>query len=73
MVLFTYRYLFKSKDNPDSVGVKYLTDTEEGLKRLDDCIRSDENIISCLREYIDQVDCSLIGFTEGIKKNEEEK
>lgn len=68
MILLTYRYLFKKKDDEQTIGVRYVTDTAEGLKSLEEIIRSDPDILSCVREYISSVDCSLIGIVDKIKE-----
>lgn len=68
MILYTYRYLFKKKDDNQTIGVKYITDTEDGLKALEKVICEDSDIISCIREYISSVDCSMIGITDKIKE-----
>lgn len=69
-VLYIYRYIFKTKDNPDRLGVKYLTDTLEGHQKMIENVLADAAILSCLREYIGEIDCSFIGFTDTFKKEE---
>lgn len=71
--LYTYRYIFKTKNDPDKLGVKYVTETNEGHEKFIDSILADENIISCLREYLNEIDCSFIGFTDTFKKEVESK
>lgn len=68
MILYTYRYLFKKNGDVQTIGVKYVTDTAEGLKALEEIIRSDSDILSCVREYISSVDCSLIGIVDKVKE-----
>lgn len=68
MKLYTYRYLFKTNETEEGkIGVKIVTDTLEGLQVLEKAIISDENILSCLKEYVNEVDLSFVGCTETIK------
>lgn len=69
MKLYTYRYLFKTNETEEGkIGVKIVTDTLEGLQALEKVIVSDENILSCLKEYVNEVDLSFVGCTETVKK-----
>lgn len=66
--LLTYRYIFKTDESPDSLGVRIITDVESGHESLMDAIRNDQSIVSCIREYVEEVDCSKLGYTEPVKQ-----
>ncbi|UPW40891.1 hypothetical protein [Sigmofec virus UA08Rod_6219] len=65
--IFCYRYVFKTKDNEKALGVRYVTDTLEGLAALDKSILKDDNILSCMREYINEVDLEKSTYCEPVK------
>lgn len=70
MKLFTYKYLFKTVDmEQDKIGVKIVTDTEEGHAWFVEQIGNPENDILCLgllREYLGEIECSRIGVVDTI-------
>lgn len=68
IILYTYRYIWKTKAG--KLCVKYLTDIQEGHKTFQTNILNDENIISCAREYIHEVNFTYLGFTEPVKSEE---
>lgn len=66
--IVTYRYVLRTKDMvPDRVGVKYISETAAGHDDFIKRILADENVISCLREYVSEYDCALIGKYESVK------
>lgn len=69
IIIYTYRYIWKQKKN-DNLMVKYVSETQEGHAKFQETIKNDDNIVSCMREYINQVDFAYIGFTEPVKEEE---
>lgn len=71
MKIYTYRYFWK--DNEGKLFVKFLTDSQENHKVFQDDILKNQNIVSCMREYVGEVDLSFIGFTEPVKEEKKEE
>ena len=71
--VFCYRYIWQMED--DELCVKYVTGPQEEHALFQKKIKENVNIKSCLREYINEVDFALIGFTEPVKelKGDEKK
>lgn len=71
--LVTYKYVFQTAEMLDEkkLGVKYLTDAEEGHDKFMEQIKDDESVIKCLREYVGEYDCSMLGFVQTFKGGEE--
>ena len=68
MKLFTYRYVFSTKDMEDGkIGVKVVTDTPHSLKKYEDSILLDDSVVSCLKEYVSEFDLSNYGYQTTIK------
>lgn len=69
MKLVTYKYLFRTKSMLDekTVGVRYVTDTEEAHLTLVEQIKADDETLSCFREYVNEYDCALLSQSESIK------
>lgn len=67
MKLLTLKYLFKMKDTPDKLCVKFVTDVEEAHYKFQTDIKFDESILACLFEYVCEYDCSQIGVTTTVK------
>lgn len=66
--LVTYRYLFKGKGvEGDNFGVKVVTDTPDAIDRFDASIYSNSDVDVCFREYVGEIDCSLIGAVVPVK------
>lgn len=73
--IYTFRYIFKMKDS-ESLGVKYVTDTLIALETFEREILSSVDIVSCVKEYVGEVDISQTGFVTTVKaqlENEENK
>lgn len=66
VVVFTYRYLWKDKQG--NLKAKYFTDTNENHSKFQQNILNDDDIVSCMREYIGEINYAFIGFTEEVKK-----
>lgn len=64
-VIYTYRYFWKTKDG--RLNVKILTDVENVHNTFIDIFKNDDNILSCTREYLGEVDLSMIGYTDTFK------
>lgn len=64
-VIYTYRYFWKTKDGAPCV--KIITDTERVHNNYKDIFIRDENILACTREYLGEVDLSMIGYTDTFK------
>lgn len=70
IILYTYRYIWKTSQG--KLCVKYLTDVQEAHKTFQDVILKDNNIVSCAREYINEINFSYLGFTEPVKEEKKE-
>lgn len=65
IIVSTYRYIWKNKEG--KLNVKYLTETDEGHEKFKQAIIADENIVSSMREYVNEVNFSFIGYTDTFK------
>lgn len=70
IILYTYRYIWKKNDG--KLCVKYLTEPQEGHAKFQQSILDDEGIVSCVREYIHEVNFRYLGFTEPVKNENKE-
>lgn len=70
IILYTYRYIWKDKNG--KLCVKYLTEPQEGHRTFQERIKQDSSIVSCVREYIHEVNFRYLGFTEPVKNEEKE-
>lgn len=68
VIVYTYRYIWKTKDG--RLCVKFLTDVQEAHKTFQTNILKDDNIVSCAREYMHEINFNYIGFTESVKVEE---
>lgn len=66
VIVYTYRYLWKDKSG--KLRAKYLTDTNENHAKFQKAILDDSDIVSCMREYIGEINYAFIGFSEEVKK-----
>lgn len=66
VVVYTYRYIWKKQDG--GLCVKFLTGPQEEHAFFQKNILEDENIVSCLREYVNEINFAYLGFTEEVKK-----
>lgn len=64
--VFTYRYMWKCKD--DGLRVKFLTGIEQEHNQFMDILMKDDDIVSALREYVNEIDYSFIGWSQAIKE-----
>lgn len=68
--ILVYRYIFKVKDGEnekDKLCVKYLSDVEKAHAEFKTALLHDSNVLSAMREYVCEVDCSYIGAVEHVK------
>lgn len=70
IVVYTYRYIWKTKDG--KLCVKFVTDVNEAHAVFQKNVREDDNIVSCMREYVSEVNFAFLGFTEEVKKEKKE-
>lgn len=70
MKVFTYRYFWKDKEG--KLYVKFLTESEKAHQQFMDSVKNDENIVSCMREYVGEIDYAYLGFTEPVKEEKKE-
>lgn len=70
IILYTYRYIWKTKAG--KLCVKYLTDVQEAHKDFQTAILNDDNILSCAREYINEINFNYLGFTEPVKEEKKD-
>lgn len=71
IIVYTYRYIFKDKKG--QLHVKFLTEPQEAHARFQQAIRDNEDIVSCIREYVSEVNFEYFGYTEPVKTEEKEK
>lgn len=70
IILYTYRYIWKDKNG--KLCVKYLTEPQEGHAKFQQSILDSANIVSCVREYINEINFRYLGFTEPVKEEKKE-
>lgn len=70
IIVYTYRYIWKTKEG--NLCVKFITDVQEAHAKFQEAIKNDTNIISCMREYVNEVNFAYIGFTEAVKEEKKE-
>ena len=69
--LYTYKYIWKQKDN--KLCVKVLTGVQEEHAKFQTAIQNDNNIVSCMREYLGEMNLSYMNFTEPVKLEDKPK
>lgn len=74
VILSTYRYIWKDKKT-GNLCVKFITETLKGHEDFMNAIRNDDNVVSCCREYMHEINFAYLGFTDSVKveKKEEDK
>lgn len=70
VIVYTYRYIFKDKKG--KLHVKFLTEPQEAHARFQQAIRDNDDIVSCIREYVSEVNFEYFGYTEPVKTEEKE-
>lgn len=68
--IFTYRYMWKTKDS-EHIQVKYISDVTKAHTVFRDNLQKDENVVSAMCEYIGEIDPLVIAYTDIIKKEVE--
>lgn len=71
IILYCYRYIYKTKDG--RLVVKFMTEPQEAHARFQESIRDNPDIVSCIREYVHEINFEYLGFTEPVKNEEKEK
>lgn len=71
IVLYTYRYIWK--DRAGKLCVKFLTEPQEGHARFQATLRENADVVSCVREYVNEINFEYLGFTETVKEEKKEK
>lgn len=59
MKIYTLRYLFLLKDS-EQVNYKIVSDCLSGHKSLFESMKSDENLVKCTYEYLNEYDCDKL-------------
>lgn len=70
IILYTYRYIMK--DRKGNLTVRYLTEPQENHKKFQQSVLDCDDVVSCVREYINEVNFSYLGFTEPVKTEKKE-
>lgn len=70
IILYCYRYIYKTKDG--RLVVKFLTEPQEVHARFQETIRENADIVSCIREYVHEINFEYLGFTEPVKTEKKE-
>lgn len=65
VVVYTYRYIWKKQDG--GLCVKFITGPQEEHALFQKNIVENEEIVSCLREYVNEINFAYLGFTEEVK------
>lgn len=68
--VYTWRYVWKVKGE-DSLRVKYVCDVKKAHEDFRKCLRENEDVVSCIAEYIGEVDPVLMAYSDVIKKEVE--
>lgn len=73
--IVTYKYLFQllDMDAKKTVGVKFVSETPQGHETFLKSLLADKNVVKAMREYVGEYDCSMLGFTEVLKGQEDSK
>lgn len=69
--LYTYKYIWKQKD--DKLCIKVLTGVQDEHAKFQTVIKNDSNIVSCMREYLGEMNLAYMNFTEPVKFEEKPK
>lgn len=72
MVVYTYRYVWKTSKS-DSLSFKIVSDVSEGLTQFESSLLALPDLITCVKEYLHEYDCSKVGYCEKIFNSEENK
>lgn len=68
MKLLTYKYVFRIVGDPEgTLKFRIVSDVAEGHAALVKQLIADETIELCLREYLHEYNCSLVGSVESLK------
>lgn len=70
IVIYTYRYIYKDKQG--RLNVKYLSEPQDGHARFQQAILDNDEVVSCIREYINEINFEYLGFTEPVKTENKE-
>lgn len=68
--IYTYRYMWRVSSNPDRINFKYVTDTVEGHDQFITQLRQLDGLEQCAREYISEIDCSLVSQIQSVYNKE---
>lgn len=71
VIVYTYRYIWKEQNN--RLCVKFITGPQEEHALFQKSIIENDNIISCMREYVSEVNFAYLGFTEEVKVENDTK
>ena len=71
IVLYTYRYIYKTKAG--ELVVRFLTEPQDNHARYQQSLLDDDNIVSCIREYVNEINFAYLGFTEPVKEEAKEE
>lgn len=70
IIVYAYRYIWKTKDG--KLNIKFITDCQEAHARFQKALCDDDNVVSCMREYIHEINFAYLGFTEPVKIEKKE-
>ena len=70
IILYCYRYIYKMKDG--RLIVKFMTEPQESHAKFQEFIRGNPDVVSCMREYVHEINFEYLGFTEPVKIEEKE-
>lgn len=71
--VYVYRYLLKLRtafgEENERLALKVVSETYEGHLCFVDSLIKDENVLAVGREYVCEMDCSLVGIFENVKSS----
>lgn len=70
IIVYTYRYIWKDKNG--GLCVKFITGPQEEHALFQKNILENDTIVSCMREYVSEVNFAYLGFTEEVKRENKE-
>lgn len=71
IVLYAYRYIYKDKQG--RINVKILTEPQEVHAKFQQSLLDNEDVVSCVREYMHEINFEYFGYTESVKEEKKDE
>lgn len=69
--IYVYRYIFQTKSDDDDdkpkLCVKYISDVVAAHDAFKSALLGDPNVVSAIREYVSEIDCTYLGSVDHVK------